>query len=365
MRRARHVLAGLALAAVALCASAPAGAAPVPTAAIRIAFTLPSGPHSVWAQAPGNCLLFAYGWSPDSSTHYAGATDHARGLLDVTARSGEAIVPGEALHVDRIFGPRPRAVAAADVGLQLAGRRAYLTRTIRSSRSYSARSARRVRLAQLHGVTLASRDARGGLVVSVKGRATMLAPLAGMLNRLRCRGPRVDEHPIPVGAPLGTVTATIVPARASAAAASFSFRLSLAGTAYGPEPPRLEPTGGAQLRADRLAFAAVPGARVTASCTASGCEPYAGSVTLQGGFDFVDGARRLSVTGLSASLSNGRLTIRGTAGGTQVTVASESDTGQMELDGALRAQLAATFGDPELDGFVVGVRLPLGPLAPA
>jgi hypothetical protein len=363
MRRLRPPLAILALLVAATVAAAPAHATPVPTALLRIAFRMPAGQRSVWIHQAGNCLVFTGGWSQFSTPSYAGATSRPRGLLDVPGRSGEAIVPGEAIHVDRIFGPRPQARAAVDVGIQLAGARAYLTGTIRSVRSYSARSARRVRLARLHGVAIASRSVRGGLVVTVRGRATMLPPLTGLLNRLRCKGPRVDEHPIPAGAPLGTVVATIAPARASAEPASFRLGVALGGTLA--TPPQLEPTGGAQSDYGDVRFGIAPGTRVTATCGEDGCDPTDGTVALVGGFDFTDGTRRLSVTELSLSLDSGRRTVTGTVAGTRMTIGAElSDNGLLTIGDALRAQLAASFGDPELGGYLVGLRLPLTRLAP-
>lgn len=360
-------LASLTLALSLLAAAAPAGAAPsVHDWDLKIAYTMPSGQGSVWLTSVGNCLLFTGGWSKASTPRFVGLTSEPRGRLDLAGHSGETIVPGQAIHVDRIFGPRPQALAATDVGLQLAGRRAYLTGTIRSVQSYSARTAARVRLAQLHGATVGTKTVRGHLVATVSGRATMLAPLTGRLNGLRCRGPRIDEHPIPAGAPLGTVTATFVPGRASAAVDRFGFALSLDGTAYGPQPPHVEPTGGAQSGADGLTFATAPGSRVTASCTPDGCEPGDGHVALVGGLDFVDGARRLSVTELTLDLADGRPTIGGTVGGTRLTVASApSGESTPRIGDQLRAQLAARFGDPELDGFLSALRLPLGDLAPA
>lgn len=350
-----------ALAAI-LAAAAPAAAAPAPSAALKIAFTMPSGPTSVWGRSAGNCLILTGGWSRASTPRFEGLTTRPRGLLDVGGRAGEAIVPGEAIHVDRIFGARPRAAAARDVGIQLAGRRAYLTGTIGASRSYSARSARRQRLAALHGVALSQRTVRGGLVVTVRGRATMLAPLAGMLERLRCRGPRVDEHPIPVGAPLGTVTATIVPARATAQVERVGFAVELGGSA--PEPPQAVPTGGAQADGDGLTFAAAGAARIALACTDGGCEPSDGSVPLFGGFDVVDGARRLSVTDLTLELADGRPTLTGSVAGARIEVAHDVNR-LLTISDGLRAQLAATFADPDLGGYLPRLRLPLGALAPA
>jgi hypothetical protein len=361
-----------AIAALTLVLSLIAVAAPAASGAdwdLKIAYTMPSGLGSVWSYSAGNCLIFTGGWSKVSTPRFVGHARAPRGQLDVARRSGEAIVPGEAIHVDRIFGPRPRALAATDVGIQLAGRRAYLTGTIRSVRSHSARTAPRVRLAQLHGVTVATKTVRGHLVATVRGRATMLAPLTGMLNGLRCKGPRIDEHPIPAGSPLGTVTATLVPGRASAAVDSFGFELSLDGTAYGPQPPHVEPTGGAQGDADGLAFATAPGSRVTATCTPDRCTPADGHVALVGGLDFVDGARRLSVTDLTLDIADGRPTIGGTVGGTvggtPLTVASVADgESTPRIDDQLRARLVATFGDPELGGFLGSLQLPLSALAP-
>ncbi|HEV7773082.1 MAG TPA: hypothetical protein VGO48_07355 [Conexibacter sp.] len=342
-----------------------ASAAPAADWDLQIAYTMPSGPGSVWSHSAGNCLIFTGGWSKVSTPRFVGHVREPRGQLDIARRSGETIVPGQAIHVDRIFGPRPRALAATDVGIQLAGRRAYLTGTIRPVHSNSARTAPRVRLAQLHGVKVATRTVHGHLVATVRGRATMLAPLTGMLNGLRCKGPRIDEHPIPAGSPLGTVTATFVPGRASAAVDSFGFALSLDGTAYGPQPPHIEPTGGAKGDADGLTFATAPGSRVAATCTPDRCDPRDGHVALVGGLDFVDGARRLSVAGLTLDIAGGRPTIRGTVDGTPLTVVSvASDENTPRIDDQLRAQLVATFGDPELGGFVGSLRLPLSDLAP-
>ncbi len=363
MRRLRPLLA--VLAPLLVCAAAsPAGAAPVPSAQLKIAFTLPSSQGSVWIYQASNCLILTGGWSRASTPRFSGVTGRPRGLLDVPGRSGEAIVPGEAIHVDRIFAPRPRALAATDVGIQLAGGGAYLTGTIRAVRSHSARAARRVRLARLRGATLATKTVRGGLVVTVRGRATMLAPLAGMLNRLRCRGPRIDEHPIRVGASLGTVVATIVPARATAQPRHFAFGVSLGGDL--PTSPQLEPTGGAQSDYGDVRFAIAPEARLTVACTASGCEPTDGVAALLGGFDFVDGPRRLSVTDLELSLVRGRRTVTGTVAGMRITIGAElSDNRLLTIGDALKAQLAATFGDPGLDGDLVRLQLPLASLAPA
>jgi hypothetical protein len=365
MARARP-LAVLTLVLSLLAASAPAGAAPSEHDwDLQIAYTMPSREGSVWLTSTGNCLLFTSGWSKASTPRFVGFAPRPRGRLDLAGRSGETIVPGQAIHVDRIFGPRPRALAATDVGVQLAGRRAYLTGTIRPVRSNSARTAPRVRLAQLHGVTVGTKTVRGHLLATVRGRATMLPPLTGMLNGLRCKGPRIDEHPIPAGAPLGTVTATFVPGRASAAVDSFGFSLSVDGTAYGPQPPHVAPTGGAKGDADGLTFETAPGSRVAATCTPDRCDPEDGHVALVGGLDFVDGARRLSVTDLTLDIAGGRPTIRGTVGGTPLTVARvASGESTPRIDDQLRAQLVATFGDPELGGFVGSLRLPLSDLAP-
>ncbi len=366
MARVRPLLAVLVVSLLA--AAAPASAATLPDWNLSVRFTMPARPGTVYSQAAGNCLIFTGGWSVDSTQRFSGSAERPRGHIDVTAHSGELIVPGEGIHVDRIFGPRPQASAARDVGIQLAGRRAYLTGTIGSARSHSARTAPRVRLAQLHGPAAATRIVRGVPVASVRGRATMLAPLAGMLNRLRCRGPHVDEHPIPVGAPLGTVTATYVPGRASAPVDSVGFSVSLGGTAYGPEPPHVEPTGGAQADGDRIALAAAPGARVTERCDPQLCEPVDGHVALTGGFDLVDGARRLSVTGLTLDLANGKAAIGGSVAGARLTLAAPEPGGDDRLPAitdALRAQLVAAFGDPELDGFMPGLRIGVGALTPS
>ncbi|HEU4701872.1 MAG TPA: hypothetical protein VFS37_05255 [Conexibacter sp.] len=366
MRRPCRSIAVLALCALACVGVAtPAHAEPVPSALLRIAFTMPAGAGSVWQWQASNCLIFTGGWSQASTPRFSGVTSRPRGLLDVPGRSGEAIVPGEGIHVDRIFGPRPRAMAAVDVGIQLAGRGAYLTGVLRSVRSHSARAARRVRLARLRGVTVGSRALRGGLVVTVRGRATMLPPLVGMLNRLRCKGPRVDEHPIRRNAPLGVVTATIAPARAIAQPASFRLGVSLGGSLA--TPPQLEPTGGAQADGDGVRLAVAPGAQLTATCGAYGCEPSDGTIALVGGFDFTDGVRRVTVTNLSLSLAGGLATVTGTVGGTPMTIGAPQSSGDPRLlviGDALAAQLSAVFGDPDLNGYVVGLKLPLATLAP-
>jgi hypothetical protein len=364
MRGARWAIVALVFASWAG-AAAPAGATPAPADALSVAFTLPSTQNGLWLTAAGNCLILTGGWSQLSTAHYVGTTLRPRGLLDLATHTGEAIVPGEAIHVDRVFVPHPYARAASDMGIELAGRRAYLTGTIRRSRAHSIRTAPRRRLAALHGVTIAAATSHGRLVVTVRGRATMLAPLAGMFEQLRCRGPRIDEHPIRVGAALGAVKATIIPTRASAALTSFRLGFALGGNL--PTPPHVEPTGGAQSDGDGVRLSVAPGSQVVASCTRYGCEPYDGHVPLQGGFDLSDGTGRLSLTDVVLDYAGGRRTVSATLGGARVVVGAElSDNGLLTIGDALKAQLATAFGDPDLgNGYLVGLQLPLGRLAPA
>jgi hypothetical protein len=360
----RPCLVVLACCALLVATVAPAAAAPVALNRVQIAFTMPTGDHSVWLGSTANCLIFTGGWSRYSTQRFLGATSRPRGLLDVGGRSGEAIVPGEAIHVDRIFGARPKALAAADVGLQLDGRRAYLTGTIRRSRSHSARRAPRRRLARLSGVKLTSRTTHGQLVVTVRGRATMLPALAGALDRLRCKGLRESGRPIRAGAALGPLTATIAPAGVTALAGTFEASPLLLGSA--DPSPTIAATGGAQLNDPRLRFAWAPGTRVPATCPFGECAPSGGTLRLVGGFDVVQGTRRLSFTDLAIDSAGKRHTLSATVAGVRHTVAVGSgDDRNWLFSDELNALLAATFGDPDLTGQLQVPTFAATSLAPA
>ncbi len=359
----RSLLVALACCALGAAPAGPAAAAPAPSSSVRIAFTMPTGERDVWPNAAAGCLSLSGGWSRASTPRFTGGSLRPRGLLDVSGRSGEAIVPGEAINVERILFAPSRALAAFDVGLQLAGRDAYLSGTIRRGRLLTAKAPPRRRLARLHGAKLAYRTVRGRLVVTVTGRATMLAPLASMFEELRCKGPRLSGRPIRVGAALGKVTATIQPAGATGVLASLGAAVLVGGAA--DPPPGVEATGGAQTSASGIRFATAERPRLEASCVSDRCEPSGGSVQLVGGFDFVAGAQRLSLTNLSIAFAGEQRTVTATVGGVSIPVAAGPAHGLLAFSDELRARLVATFGDAELDGSLSGIDLPFGHLAPA
>jgi hypothetical protein len=73
------------------------------------------------------------------------------------------------------------------------------------------------------------------------------------------------------------------------------------------------------------------------------------------------------VTDLSLSLGRGLRTVTGTVAGTRMTIGAPQSFGDRNLlviGDALRTQLVATFGDPDLAGYLVGLELPLAGLAP-
>jgi hypothetical protein len=339
------------LIALACCAlgAVPAGAAPAPSYSVTIAFTMPATETGLWLSSAADCLIFTGGWSVNSTRRFVGHSSSPRGLLDVSGRSGEAIIPREGIHVDRIFGPRPKALAAADVGLQLAGRRTFLTGVIRSSRSSSARTARRVRLVRVAGTKIAWKTAHGQLVITVRGRAALAAPLANAFERLRCKGPRLSGRPIRPGLALGPLSATIVAGQARALAGLFATSFALVGSLE--SGPSIVATGTARVTSGRLQFAWTSAAGVPATCTPA-CVPSGGTLRLDGGFDLFEGATRLAFTDLTFDATGTRPTLSATVGGRRLAIADGTDyvwQSSAELD----ALLASTFGDPDLHAQLV------------
>jgi hypothetical protein len=345
MRRFAPLLVVLAGAALALPAAATAS--PVPTGAISMGITTAASGRSVWAFPEVDCISLDGGWNPFGGNQWTGTSFRPRGLLDVPARRGEVFLPGQAIHIERIFVHPPRALGALDVGLQLAGRGGYLTGRIAPVRATSVRVAARRRLARLRRVSIVSRASHGHLLVTAKGRATMLPPLAGTLDRMRCKGPRDRTKPIRSGQVLGRVTAAIDPARAIATAGTLTATVSVLGSAY--SGPTVEPTGGVGQTSGGLRFPWAPGTHVPAACSQV-CVPDGGTVGLVGGFDLVQGTTRLSFTDLSLAASPGpRFTISATVAGARHAIAS-GDMRAIAFTADGNALLAQAFADPAMTG---------------
>jgi len=336
------------LVALALGLPAAAPASPVPSSAVSMGFTTAASGLSVWAFPAVDCISLDGGWNSFGGSQWTGTTFRPRGLLDVPGRRGEVIVPGQAIHMERIFVHPPRALGALDVGLRLAGRGAYLTGRVAPVRATSVRVAPRRRLARLRRVSIVAKANHGHLLVTVKGRATMLPALAGTLERLRCKGPRERTKPIRSGQVLGRVVAAIDPARAIATAGTLTAAIRVSGTTDDGMP--VVPTGGAsQTSSGQIGFPWAPGTRVSSACTQV-CVPDGGTVGLVGGFDLVQGTTRLSFTDLSLTASPGpRFAISATVAGARHTIAS-GDTRQIAFTADGNALLAQTFADPTMTG---------------
>jgi hypothetical protein len=360
MRRTAFLLVALACcAALGLPAGAPAS--PVPTGAVSMGFTLPSSQRGIYLSSAADCLSLQGGWNRFGDQHYVGTSFKPGGLLDVPGRAGEVIVPREGIHVERIFIPHPKAVGAFDVGLELAGRRAYLTGTLHGTRAFSIRVAPRRRLVSLSRVSITSKANHGHLLVTVHARARMLRPLAATFERLRCKGPRESGHAIRTGESLGPFTAAIDPARAIATAGTTTLGIAVYGSGY--SGPSVEPTGGARSTDKGMRFAWAPGTHVPAACT-DVCVPSSGTLHLAGGFDVVQGAQRVSFTDLALDVAGERYTISATVAGARRTGAT-GDRSRLDFTPDAIALIGSVLGDPEISGAMSPPSFAPTQLAPA
>jgi hypothetical protein len=169
--------------------------------------------------------------------------------------------------------------------------------------------------------------------MDLRGRATVLPPLAAAIDRWRCRG-----HPanfakrghIHTGAPLGRVSVGLLPAAATGRAGTVTVfpGVELADTG---DPAAVAPTGAGTAVDDdgetAVRFALPPGSRVPLACDlGAGCAPSGGAVSLPGGFVVSAGGRSSAVADVAVAWSRTGdevvATVTGTVDGRPMTLAA-------------------------------------------
>src|SRR4051812_43999876 len=202
---ANRALAGALVSLIALAASAvgapAASATPIHISALRwvMAFSYAKGQFpDVIGQ---DCVSFggvdwSSGRSRDKSLFLYGTPGFkASGTYDAVARRGAANESVTAFRFERVIG-KGGAFEVRDMGMDIAGGRAYVTGRIVSVKSTIA-AAKRVRLAVIpHPKFLAgpSRDRKrrnipNSFLIALQGRASVMPALAAAIERIRCKRP--------------------------------------------------------------------------------------------------------------------------------------------------------------------------------
>ena len=260
------------------------------------------------------------------TTFLAGGVDHVSGSYDAESRAGTTTSHGPALALaGDWFGRRGArhqpGVTINDLGLQFVNGRAYVTGTLRSSRTLTAATPRRRRLALIAHPELTSGPAfvngmkiTQSLVFAIAGNATVQPALANAISRLRC--PRSHTYPhshrVRASSALGQIEVTMVPGAAVGTAGTVKFSpdvLERCGT-DDCATVSITPTG--EATADNeggISFPLASGTAATLVCDQQAkCQSQAGRLSLTGGFSLGLGGAASNATDLTftyAGIYNG------------------------------------------------------------
>jgi hypothetical protein len=306
-----------------------------------------------------NCaLFFVNGTSPGGRSRYVFANLRGRftGAPDFTAGRGEARLAAGFWQVEALPPGRAR-VRFADLGIELDGRRVYVTARLTRGKALLSGAARQ-RIGVIRGAKLDDgplRDRNGREVPStysaaVTGQFAMLGPMARALERTRCKGRRNRaSRRLPAGYVAGRMTVEVRPARARGLAGTAEL------TVRGVDPVTVEPAAGATALAppdDEGRFVApiTSGLPVPLACVVGdGCAPISGTYGVGGGFDLAFEGRRasvanLQVTSTGSALTNAQYTVTGTLNGAPVTIVTGPATAVNPWTDAFKAQAGAALG---------------------
>ena len=233
-RRGMTVRLGVAIVSLAILAGASsADAAPLPIQGLNGILELPAAKGTmVWTLGQDCISIEGVGWKPIKSrkrntSTFAIGTTGAVGLLDAVNRSGEVREEKDvALRFHNYSAKPDRALDVHDLGVEVRGGRAYLTgRIVKGKPTFAA--TKRVRLATIPKPRFFSGNATvprhptqtmpDTFLMAIQGNATLAAPLAAALNRIRCHpDPFFVIHPRPVrpGLRFGFVSMQLQPSAA-------------------------------------------------------------------------------------------------------------------------------------------------------
>jgi hypothetical protein len=216
-----------------LAGASPADATPLPIQGVNGLLELPATKGTVvWTLGQDCISIEQAGWkvtksrSRNVSTFVLGGTD-AVGSVDASTRSGEM---REKRGVDLIFhnfNAKPdRVLELHELGVELRGGHAYLTgRLVKGKPTFAA--SKRIRLATIAKPRVVSGNATvprhptqtmpDTFLMAIQGNATLAAPLAAALNRIRCHPDPffvIKPRPVRPGLRFGFVALQLEPAAA-------------------------------------------------------------------------------------------------------------------------------------------------------
>jgi hypothetical protein len=296
--------------------------------------------HDFYGDLLYNCnLFFSGGRVPDDTDPSAHADGPPVGSIDFAHSRGSAFLSGYAWQAEALAPyDRPRPVKFADIGVELAGRRIYLTARITHGRRALLQSVRRERLAVVRTArredgTLRDRHGRPApntFTYIARGRLTMLPAMSRALERTRCKDRRHNpaSHRLKPGYWLGRLTVALRQDQAAGLGGDVLYEPDV--TTPGDEddvPVAVEPTGGVTRDRDGVLHAPMASGLPVPLLCESGVDCFAagGSIGLGGGFDLVLAGRRASVTNVvvTTTLAGDTLThsVTGTLDGSPVTIA--------------------------------------------
>ncbi|HEX4734642.1 MAG TPA: hypothetical protein VH247_09535 [Thermoleophilaceae bacterium] len=304
--------------------ASPANAAPLPIQGLNGVIEMPGAKGSALWTLGQDCIAVEPGrWQSVRSrnrntlTLAAGAAT-AVGSMDGSARAGDAHEKKAVALAFHDYNLKPdRVLNLQDLGIELRGSRAYLTgRLVRGKPTFAA--VKRVRLATIARPRFFSGNATvpghpsqtqpDTFLMAIQGNATVAAPLAKALNRIRCRPNKffvIHPRPVRQGIPLGFVAIQLMPGAAVGVA-------GLAGTS-----PEFATSDGTELAATAIAPATLgkagigmpvlDGTRAALTCSyGRDCRPATGAqLGLAGGITVSTGGRSATIDGIQVTYAGG------------------------------------------------------------
>ncbi len=386
---------GLAGALLALCATgASAQAASMPIAAERILIDFKGkrgpDPKTLFFRLAGNCIDVSplAGWAVDfdgiDGTWGSGSLD-TTGSIDVARREGSVTSTsrGAGVLFRTLFrkpGDGRPSLKLTDVGIELAGERAYLTgRLSRAASQSAAAKVQRVGLmrrpkllmGQLHAPGKERRDIADTFAVAVQGKVTLTRVFARELERRRCRElASQGAGPVRAGRTIGRLTAQLLAGTATGLAGTVPVGVDFSTTAEDPVRVSVAgfdglPVGVGENGAPRITLPTAPGNLTSLGCViltrypGQACAPLGAVVALSGGVVLGLGDRTATVANLSiAYASDARSdsypssTLSATMNGAPVTLAASSSGSSVMVSTAeALAAIGAALG-AEVEGGV-------------
>jgi hypothetical protein len=270
----------------------------------------------------------------------------AKGTWTPAAKAGSVAGTTGAMLFDSLApkGARGRSFKLANMGLQFARGRLYLTGEIRRTRALAAAARPRQRLAVIARPRLLAGNQRergkppvpNTFLFAVQGDAKITKPLADALRRARCSGRFARGRPPRAGSRLGEITTQLLPTAAKGLGGTVDVVGGLQlHTDVEDVDVAVTPTGGATVvQTDAsdyvLRYPLPAGTATPLTCTLSnGCFPSSGGFALPGQLALSLNGQTAILAGLTVSYTPAdpapTTVVTGTLDGVPVTVVNDPD----------------------------------------